>query len=122
MQAYIAMPKSNAFEVDNLKKLDRASVGFPEHVSYLSLKETKEHAVQTAIQGNRMESQVAAQVTVWYCLGVDMPVHDAFQMVQCGQLVRDVQGAGWRFYSELCFGHLVHTWDEVTLAATGVEA
>ena len=65
MQAYIAMPKSNTFEVDNLKKLDRASVGFPEHVPYLSLKETKEHAVQTAIQGNRMESQVAAQVTVW---------------------------------------------------------
>ena len=84
-------------------------MGSPEHVPYLSLKETKEHAVQTAIQGNRMESQVAAQVTVWYCLGVDMPVHDAFQMVQCGQLVRDVKGAGWRFYSELCFGHLEHT-------------
>ncbi len=65
MKAYIAMPESRAFEVDERKKLDRASVGSPEHVPYLSLNETKEHAVQTAIQGNRMESQVAAQVTVW---------------------------------------------------------
>ena len=65
MKAYIAMPESSALKVDGWKKLDLASVGSPEHVPYLSLKETKEHAVQTAIQGNRMESQVAAQVTVW---------------------------------------------------------
>ena len=110
MKAYIAMPESRAFEVDKWKKLDRASVGLPEHVHYLSLKDTRERAVQTAVEGNRMELQVATQVTVWLCLEVDVPEHDAFEMVQGGLLARDLSRAGWRFYGDLYFGCLTHTW------------
>ena len=67
MKAYIAMPESSALKVDGWKKLDLASVGLPEHVHYLPLKDTLERAVQIAVEGNRMKLQVATEFTVWNC-------------------------------------------------------
>ena len=122
MKAYIAMPESSALKVDGWKKLDRASVGLPEHVHYLSLKDTLERAVQTAVEGNRMKLQVATKVTVWTCLEVNMPEHDAFKMVQGGLLSRDLRGGGWRFYCDLDFGHLAHQWFKAFYPPMGVEA
>ena len=122
MQAYIAMPWSSAEKVDGCKQLDRAFVGLPKHVLYLSLKKTKEHAVQTAVEGNRMKLQVATEHTVWYCLELNVSVHDAFEMVQHGWLVRDLSRGGWRFYGKLEFACLQHTWYEATFPPLAVEA
>ena len=122
MQAYIAMPRSSAEKVDRCKQLDRAFVGLPKHVLYLSLKDTREHAVQTAVEGNRMKLQVATEHTVWYCLELNVSVHDAFEMVQHGWLVRDLSRGGWRFYGKLEFACLQHTWYEATFPPLAVEA
>ena len=122
MQAYIAMPRSSAEKVDQCKQLDRAFVGLPQHVLYLSLKDTREHAVQTAVEGNRMKLQVATEHTVWYCLELNVSVHDAFEMVQHGWLVRDLSRGGWRFYGKLEFACLQHTWYEATFPPLAVEA
>ena len=64
MKAYVALPESSACEVDKQQKLGHASVGLPWTIHYLSLKDTVERAVQTAIQGNRMKFQVATEDTV----------------------------------------------------------
>ena len=122
MQAYIAMPESSALKVDGCKQLDRASVGLPKHVLYLSLKDTKERAVQTAVEGNRMKLQVATEFTVWNWLEVNVPEHDAFKMVQRGLLARDSSRGGWRFYGNLDFGCLPHTWFQASYPPMGVEA
>ena len=122
MKAYIAMPESSALKVDGWKKLDLASVGLPEHVHYLSLKDTLERAVQTAVEGNRMKLQVATEFTVWNCLEVNVPEHDAFEMVQRGLLARDSSRGGWRFYGNLDFGCLPHTWFKASYLPMGVEA
>ena len=108
MKAYIALPESSAFEVDKQQKLGHASVGLPRNIHDLSLKDTVERAVQTAIEGNRMKLQVATKDTVWTCLEVNMPEHDAFKMVQGGLLVRYLSPGGWRFYGDLDFGCLAH--------------
>ena len=94
MKAYIALPKSSTLQLDEQQKLDLASVGLPKHMHYLSLKDTLECAVQTAIEGNRMKLQVATQVTIWTCVELNVPEHDAFKMVQGGLLARH-RSQGW---------------------------
>ena len=103
-----------AFNVGNQKKLDHASVRLPKHIRYLSLKDTLELAVHTAITGNRMKLAMATEVTVWNCLGVHVPRHDVFKMVQCGLLVRDISRGGWRDFGALDFRHLSHQWFQVS--------
>ena len=55
MQAYIAMPEAQAFKVDAVKKIVRASLGLPKHIQYLSFKDTAERAMEAATTGNAIK-------------------------------------------------------------------
>ena len=122
MQVYIAMPDDKASRVDEAKNLTGASLGLPIHIHYLPFKETKECALDTSMAGNGMVIPMAREVTVWKILELNVPEAAAFQMVQNGKLVRDINRHGWRFFGNLDYGSFSHHWYEVTLAPMGVDS
>ena len=122
MQVYIAMPDDKASRVDEAKNITVASLGLPNHIQYLPFKETQERAVDAAMTGNAMNIPMAREVTLWEILEINVPEAAAFQMVQNGKLVRDINRNGWRFFGNLDYGSFSHRWYEVTLAPMGVDA
>ena len=122
MQVYIAMPQANALKIDLAKKIDHASVGLPKHIRYLSFKDTKERAIQAATAGNMMKLPLATTETAWHVLQIHMSEHDAFIMVKKGELLRDCNRGGWRFFGDLDYEELPHQWFVAYLPAMGLEA
>ena len=116
------MPDDKASRVDEAKNITVASLGLPNHIQYLPLKETQERAVDAAMTGNAMMIPMAREVTVWKILEINVPEAAAFQMVQNGKLVRDINRKCWRFSGNLDYGSFSHQWYEVTLAPMGVDA
>ena len=121
MQVCIAMPDDKASRVDEVKIITLASLGLPKHINYLPLKDTQECALDAAMAGNAIMIPMAREVTVWEILEVHVPKAAAFQMVQHGQLVRDIKRHGWRFFDNLDYGCFSHQWYKVTLAPVGVD-
>ena len=122
MQVYVAMPDDKTSRVDEVKNITLASLGLPNHIQYLPLKETQERAVDAAMTGNAMMIPMARELTVWKILEINVPEAAALQMVQNGKLVRDINRNGWRFFGNLDYGSFSHQWYEVTLAPMGVDA
>jgi hypothetical protein len=122
MQVYIAMPEAQAFKVDKAKKVVHASLGLPQNIRYISIKDTMERAIEASVTGNAMKLPVATEVTVWNILQVCMPEQAAFKMVQDGLLIRDLNRGGWRLFDDLDFGTLEHQWIGVSLPPMGIEA
>ena len=108
MQVCIAMPDDKASSVDEVKIITLASLGLPKHINYLPLKDTQECALDPAMTGNAMTIPMAREVTVWKILEINVPEAAAFQMVQNGQLVRDINSNGWRFFDNLDCGYFSH--------------
>jgi hypothetical protein len=126
MQVYIAMPDDTASRVgqwtQGAKNLTGATLGLPNHVDYLPLKDTKECAVDASMTGNAMKKvQMAREVTIWKVLEINVPLAAAFQMVHDGTLVRDINRNGWRCFGNLDYGNLDYQWCEVTMAPIGVD-
>ena len=122
MQVYIAMPADTANTVDEFKILTGATLGLPNHIHYLPLKDTKVCAVHASMTGNAMVIPMAREVSVWKILEISVSGTAAFQMVQDGKLVRDINRNGWRFTGNLNYRSFSHQWYEVTLAPIGVDA
>ena len=122
MQVYIAMPDDKASRVDEVKNITVVSLGLPNHIQYLPLKETQERAVDAAMTGNAMMIPMARELNVWKILEINVPEAAAFQMVQNGKLVRDINRNGWRLFGNLDYGSFSHQWYEATLAPMGVDA
>ena len=122
MQVYIAMPADKASRVDEAKNITVASLGLPNHIQYLPVKENSERAVDAAMTGNAMVIPMAREVTVWKILEVNVAYSAALQMVQSGKLVRDINRNGWRFFGNLDYGSFSHQWYEVTLPSMGVDS
>ena len=59
---------------------------------------------------------------MWKILEINVPEAAAFQMVQNGKLVRDINRHGWRFFGNLDYGSFSHQWYEVSMAPMGVDA
>ena len=123
MQVYIAMPEEAAWRVDGTQEITLASLmTLPNNIKYLPLKETREHALDAAMTGSAMTLPIAREITVWKILEINMPRATAFQMVQDGKLVRDINRKGWRLFDNLEFGSFSPQWWEVTVAPIGVYA
>ena len=122
MQAYIAMPEAQAFEVDAAKKITCASLSLPRNIHYLPLKDTTERAMDATITGNAMLLPMATNVTVLNILEITVPEQTAFKMVQDGLLVRDLGRGGWRLFGNLDFSAFAHQWYKASLPPMGVEA
>ena len=116
------MPPAKAAIVDAKKALSVSSLGLPSHVKYLPLKNSEELALQAAFKGNGMEVPIARDPSLWNILGVHVPQSAAFEMVQAGNLIRDVNGGGWRLYAELNYSAFSPQWSQVTLPPMGVAA
>ena len=122
MQVYIAMPQENALKIDQAKKIDRASVGLPEHIRYLSFKDTRERAMQAAIAGNMMKLPLATTSYVWHVLELRVSEHDVCTMVEKGDLLRDCEREGWRLFHDLDYSQLSHQWFKTYVPAMGLDA
>ena len=122
MQVFVATHEQRAFEIDAAKMLTLASLGLPQHIKYLPLKETRDAALDAAITGNALLMPMARRVTVWRILEVHVPEATAFQMVHRGEMVRQLAPRAWRLYGDLDYSGFTHCWCGTTRPPVGVVA
>eukprot|EP00440_Ansanella_granifera_P035039 gb/GFBE01038004.1/.p1 GENE.gb/GFBE01038004.1/~~gb/GFBE01038004.1/.p1 ORF type:complete len:192 (+),score=61.88 gb/GFBE01038004.1/:1-576(+) len=122
MEAYLVLVESQAFAADSTGKLSAATLAFPKKVRFVALKETQEHALNTAMEHNAAKGLIANSDTEWFVLKVTFSADEVVALFQAGTLIRDIPRGGWRHYGELDLKSFQHEWAQVKIGPIGMQA